>query len=80
MAYLLQAGLASYLTKSAYLDRLVDLVKTNPRSESIPDAIRQIVFVYESQGKTVEAAAWREKLKIEHTNTAPASIQSNPGK
>jgi hypothetical protein len=44
------------------LDRLVDHVKTNPKSQVASDAIRQIVFVYESQGKTVEAAAWRDKL------------------
>ncbi len=46
----------------AYLDRLIDFVKINPKSQDAPDAMRQIVLVYESQGKTVEAGAWRHKL------------------
>lgn len=50
----------------AYLDRLIDFVQTNPKSQDVPDAMRQIVFVYESQSKTVEAGAWREKLLKEH--------------
>jgi hypothetical protein len=29
--------------------------------------MRQIVLVYESQGKTVEAGAWRDKLLKEHS-------------
>jgi TolA-binding protein len=41
-------------------------VKTNPKSQDAPDAMRQIVFVYESQGKTVEAGALLEKLQKEH--------------
>jgi RNA polymerase sigma factor (sigma-70 family) len=50
----------------AYLDRLIDFVKTNPKSQDAPDAIRQIALVYESQGKTVEAAAWRDKMLKEY--------------
>ena len=42
----------------AYLDWLIDYVKTNPRSKDNPDAMRQIVIVYESKDKTVEAGAW----------------------
>jgi len=53
----------------AYLDRLIDYVKTHPKNEDAPDAIRQIALVYESQGKTVEAAAWRDKLKKEYPKT-----------
>jgi hypothetical protein len=59
----------------AYLDRLINFVKTNPKSQDIPDAMRQITFVYESQGKTVEAGAWRDKLLKEH----PKIDKSAPG-
>jgi RNA polymerase sigma factor (sigma-70 family) len=52
-----------------YLDRLVDIVKTHPKDPDTPDAIRQIALVYESQGKTVEAGAWRDKLKKEYPKT-----------
>jgi hypothetical protein len=44
-------------------------VKTNPKSQDVPDAMRQIILVYESQGKTVEAGAWRDKLRKEHPKT-----------
>jgi RNA polymerase sigma factor (sigma-70 family) len=54
----------------AYLDRLVDHVKTHPKNPDTPDAIRQIALVYESQGKTVEAGAWRDKLKKEYPKTS----------
>jgi RNA polymerase sigma factor (sigma-70 family) len=46
----------------AYLDRLIDYLKAHPSSKDAPEAIRQIVLVYESQGKTVEADAWRARL------------------
>jgi RNA polymerase sigma factor (sigma-70 family) len=45
-----------------YLDRLVAYVKDNPKSREVPNAIRQIVIVLESQGKAIEALAWRVKL------------------
>lgn len=54
----------------AYLDRLIDFVKTHPKSQDAPDAMRQIVFVYESQGKTVEAGAWRDKSLKEYPKTS----------
>jgi RNA polymerase sigma factor (sigma-70 family) len=54
----------------AYLDRLIEYVKAHPKNEDAPDAIRQIALVYESQGKTVEAAAWRDKLKKEYPKTS----------
>jgi hypothetical protein len=54
----------------AYLDRLVAFVKANPRNPETPGAIRQIVLVYDSQGKTVEAGAWREKLLKEQLDPA----------
>jgi RNA polymerase sigma factor (sigma-70 family) len=64
----------------AYLDRLIDFVKTNPRSQDAPDAMRQIVFVYESQGKTVEAGAWRDKLLKEHSKTSSGPDFGVPAK
>jgi RNA polymerase sigma factor (sigma-70 family) len=54
----------------AYLDHLIDYVKTHPKNPDTPDAIRHIALVYESQGKTVEAAAWRDKLKKEYPKTS----------
>jgi RNA polymerase sigma factor (sigma-70 family) len=51
----------------AHRDRLIDFVKTNPKSQAVPEAMRQIIWVYESQGKTVEAGAWRDKLLKEHS-------------
>jgi RNA polymerase sigma factor (sigma-70 family) len=54
----------------AYLDRLIDFVRTNPKSQDASDAMRQIVLVYESQGKTVEAGAWRDKMLKEHPRTS----------
>jgi hypothetical protein len=54
----------------AYLDHLIDYVKANPKSQDIPDAIGQIVLVYESQGKAVEADAWRAKLPKEAQKTS----------
>jgi RNA polymerase sigma factor (sigma-70 family) len=62
-----------------YLDRLIDFVKANPKNQDVPDAIRQIVLVYESQGKTVEASAWRDKLMKEHPKTSIGSGSGNPG-
>jgi hypothetical protein len=59
----------------AYLDRLVGFVKANPKSQDAPDAMRQIVFVYESQGKTVEAGAWRARLRELYPNI-PVSVPS----
>ena len=60
----------------AYLDRLIDFVKTNPKREDVPDAMRQIVFAYESQGKKVEAGAWRDRLSKEHPKTSIGTDQS----
>ncbi len=54
----------------AHLDRLVGFVKSHPKSPEVSDAMRQIATVYDSQGKTVEATAWREKLSKE--SAAPA--------
>jgi RNA polymerase sigma factor (sigma-70 family) len=59
----------------AYLDRLIELVRANPKSEDALEAMRQIVFVYESQGKTVEAGAWRARLRELRPSAAPAPGQ-----
>jgi RNA polymerase sigma factor (sigma-70 family) len=56
----------------AHLDRLLGYAKEFPKNPDVPDAIQQIVTVYESQGKTVEANAWRDKLRKEHPHH-PAS-------
>src|SRR5207245_820110 len=55
-----------------YLDRLMDYVKTNPQADDVPDAMLQISLVYRSQGKAVEADAWRDKLKKEHPKSSAA--------
>jgi hypothetical protein len=60
----------------AHLERLIDFVKTNPKSPDNPDAMRHIAFVYESQGKAVEADAWRDKLLKEY----PKVDKSSPAK
>jgi RNA polymerase sigma factor (sigma-70 family) len=45
-----------------HLDRLMQFVKTDPKGQDPAEAIRQIALLYESQGKDVEAEAWRAKL------------------
>ena len=55
----------------SYLDQLVHFVKIHPKSREMPDVIRQIVLIYESQDKQVEARAWREKLMKEYPNGSP---------
>src|SRR5262249_36048021 len=55
-----------------YLDRLAQYVKDHPKNEDIPQAMLQIIRIYESRGKTVEAGAWREKLLKEHPGSAAA--------
>ena len=57
-----------------YLDSLIDLVKRNPKSQGVADAMQQIAFIYASQGKTVEASAWREKLLQEYPKTAAGNV------
>jgi hypothetical protein len=47
-----------------------------PHEEDAPEAVRQIIFVYESQGKTVEAAAWRTRLR--EIAPGPPSAQCRP--
>ncbi len=57
-----------------YLDRLAQYVKDSPKNEDVPEAMLQIMRVYESQGKTVEANAWRDKLVKEHPKSAAAKM------
>src|SRR5262249_39047393 len=45
-----------------FLDGMIDHAMTEPKAPDVPDTMRQIIFVYESRGKTVEAAAWRDRL------------------
>jgi RNA polymerase sigma factor (sigma-70 family) len=56
----------------AYLDRLSRYVKDHPANDDTPQAMLQIIRVYEAQGKSVEASAWREKLLKEHPRSAAA--------
>lgn len=55
-----------------YLDRLMRYLKEHPKNDDVPDAMLQIVLVYGSQGKTVEAEAWRAKLLKEHPKSNAA--------
>jgi RNA polymerase sigma factor (sigma-70 family) len=55
-----------------YLDQLQEYVKAHPKNEDVPDAMQQIALIYRSQGKTVEADAWREKLLKEHPKSPAA--------
>jgi RNA polymerase sigma factor (sigma-70 family) len=64
----------------AYLDRLIEFVRAHPKSEDGPEAMRQIVFVYESQGKTVEAAAWRARLREMSARPAAPGQPGEKGK
>ena len=46
-----------------HLDRLAEFVKRKPNSPDAPAAIKTIAQLYDAQGKSVEAEAWRAKLK-----------------
>jgi hypothetical protein len=47
----------------AFLDGLQSYLKTHPNGPEAADVMRQIVLLYEAQGKKVEADAWQERLK-----------------
>lgn len=55
-----------------YLDQLQEYVKAHPQNDDIADAMQQISLIYRSQGKTVEADAWRAKLLKEHPQSPAA--------
>jgi tetratricopeptide (TPR) repeat protein len=55
-----------------YLDQLQEYVKAHPKNEDVADAMQQIALIYRSQGKTVEADAWRDKLLKEHPKSPAA--------
>ncbi len=55
-----------------FLDRLMQYVKAHPKNDDVPDAMLHISFVYRSQGKNVEADAWRAKLLKEHPSSPAA--------
>jgi RNA polymerase sigma factor (sigma-70 family) len=55
-----------------YLEQLLEYVKAHPKNQDIPEAMRQIALVYRSLGKTVEADAWRDKLRKEHPDSPAA--------
>src|SRR5947208_14059519 len=55
-----------------YLDQLQEYVKAHPKNEDVADAMQQIALIYRSQGKTVEADAWRDKLFKEHPKSPAA--------
>jgi len=55
-----------------YLEQLQEYVKAHPKNDDVPDAMQQINLIYRSQGKTVEADAWRDKLLKEHPKSPAA--------
>ncbi len=55
-----------------FLDRLMQYVKAHPKNDDVPDAMLHISFVYRSQGKNVEADAWRAKLLKEYPSSPAA--------
>jgi len=55
-----------------YLDQLQQYVKEHPQNDDVADAMQQISLIYRSQGKAVEADAWREKLLKEHPQSPAA--------
>jgi len=46
-----------------YRDSLLKYLEKHPKAADAPDAMLQIEMTYRAQGKTVEADAWRTKLK-----------------
>lgn len=55
-----------------HLDQLLDYVTAHPKNDDVADAMLHISLVYRSLGKTVEADAWRDKLKKEHPRSPAA--------
>jgi hypothetical protein len=55
-----------------HLDQLLDYVKNHPKHDDVADAMLHISQIYRSLGKTVEADAWRDKLKKEHPRSPAA--------
>ena len=55
-----------------YLEQLQEYVKAHPKNEDVAEAMQQIALIYRSQGKTVEADAWRAKLLKEHPQSPAA--------
>ncbi len=55
-----------------YLEQLLKLVADHPKNDDIADAMLQISLVYRSQGKSVEADAWRQKLREVHPSSPAA--------
>jgi hypothetical protein len=47
-------------------------VKAHPKNEDAAEAMQQISLIYRSQGKIVEADAWRDKLLREHPKSPAA--------
>ena len=66
-----EKGDVAKITQS-YLDRLVQYIKDSPKNEDVAEAMLQILRVYEAQGKSVEAKAWRDKLLKEHPKSTAA--------
>src|SRR5262249_31164710 len=55
-----------------YLDRLKQYVKEHPNNDDVPDAMVQIIRVYESQGSREQAGTWRDRLLKEHPQSTAA--------
>ena len=55
-----------------YLESLIKYIQDQPKATDVADAMLQIELVYRALGKTVEANAWREKLRKEHPDSPAA--------
>jgi hypothetical protein len=62
-----------------YLDGLCEYLKVHPDGRDAAEAIRQIVLIYESQGKSVEADAWRAKLPRDTPKANRTVTPKTPG-
>ncbi|MCI0640267.1 MAG: sigma-70 family RNA polymerase sigma factor [Gemmataceae bacterium] len=56
-----------------YQDALLQFIKDYPKNSDLPDAMLLIEMVYRSQGKTVEADAWGQKLEKEYPSSNAAN-------
>jgi RNA polymerase sigma factor (sigma-70 family) len=61
-----------------YLDQLLEYVKSQPKNDDAAEAMLHISLVYRSQGKAVEADAWRDKLVKEHPDSSAAKTARQP--
>ncbi|MCI0380397.1 MAG: sigma-70 family RNA polymerase sigma factor [Gemmataceae bacterium] len=63
------------LIVSEYQDALLKFIKDYPKNSDLPDAMLLVEMVYRSQGKTVEADAWGQKLEKEYPSSNAANYR-----